>query len=300
MVISLGVTTNAKSIDTRPKQSQILESGTSYLTITAKDQVSLLDVETSKVLQVFKADTTYVHEFALSLDEKVLAIAASGGVFVFEFESGKLISMIPAKHYIYDIDLNRDGSRCLVGTSRDGAAIYDTRTAKQTLHFDYEEGILGVALSPDGTKAVLVGLDQKVLFYDAVNGEKIGDTIEGRWPLCFSRDGKHLAISDSEHAEKSELQILDVNTMKVRDKVPYSGMKKLRAVDGGFIYITCIDKWKAKINAYFLEAKSAEPKLIWSKPQDDDYDLIGADFLPSGKTAVVTDWKYQTSRHSIQ
>lgn len=315
MVLVLSAAARAEKVDTSPMQSYMMRSGASYLTLTAEDQVSLLEVESAKVMRIFKINDSSVHAFAVSSDERILAIAASGGVSVFNLADGRTISKMSVKEYIYDIGLSSDGRSCVIGTYGNGASVFNAETGELRINIGSVASADSVAINPDGSKAAIAKtvvnedgkLEDIVQVFDTSNGKQVGETIEGRTPV-FSLDGCVLAVSASDQKDAArDITMLDVTTLKASHKVAYTArmdrgyrpMKKIRAVEGGFIYVTSTDRWKSHIKGFFLDANTGQTEQVWSKPMSVDSELTGADFLPKGEVAVVTDWQYNTKKISL-
>jgi WD40 repeat protein len=300
VMMCLSISAFAKKVDSTPKQSHIMKSGKNFLSICSKNQVSMYDLNTLKKKVTYTLDTTYIQKFAVSKDEKVLAVAASGGVSFFNISNGELISKIIVNEYIYDIDLSGYGKLCIIGTARNGAIVYFVKSGKQKLHIKHSERVIGVAIHPEGKLAALIGLEEQVQLFNLIDGKKNELSIEGRWPVRFSQDGKYLAISAPDKDKKKKLKLLDIKTMQVNENIRYSRMNTLRAVENGFIYVDGSGKWKTNLKGCFLDTKTLKTKVVWTKPISSNYDLLECDFLPLSEEIVVTDFRFNIKKTPIK
>jgi hypothetical protein len=173
----------------------------------------LWDVDNWKEILSLEGHTSHVVCVVFSPDGKQAASAGEHDhtARIWEVETGKeLVKLEGHTDAVHCVAFSPDGRRVLTGAGgkEEGAVgtdnslrLWDARTGKELRKFEgHDEGIWGVAFSPDGRRALsgsgrftLDSLDTTVRLWDLETGKEL-QRFEGHtqtvWSVAFSRDGR--------------------------------------------------------------------------------------------------------------
>ncbi len=298
-VSSLTPRTHARSIDKSPRQTHILKSGSQFLALESWDRIGLYDIESGKKTRTFSVPSPYIEDYALSGNEKTLAIVGRNGLWIFEFRTAIEITHIPSDVYSYGIAIDAAGAIVATAAYKSGNVyvysvyIYSLPTGRLIANVDAgPEPVVGLALSPDGTSCAFSALDERVYLFEVATGALTETKVSGGGFIHFSSDGKRLAMRSNNSGSAESLRILDVGSYEVKDLGSFRTISKLRATEDGFILVAQSKETQYGVEGHFLLNESTTLQSVWTHSSRL---LDGADFLPNGRKAVKTDFSVETT-----
>jgi predicted NACHT family NTPase len=158
-----------------------------------------------------KTNGYWINRVAFTPDGKQ-AVAAGGAVIVYDLENSKeLYRTLELQNARNGLALSKDGKYFLTGHQRDKVVrLGEVATGKEVQTFEghTQQGVHGVALSPDGTLAASGGDDGTLRLWEVKTGKELrqcqGITDHVR-SLAFSPDGKRVA--SGHYGPKSEFLV---------------------------------------------------------------------------------------------
>jgi WD40 repeat protein len=126
------------------------------------DSVALYRVSDATVIHRF-VGSHFVNLFATTPDEKSLLVVCRGGILsLWNVETGKLVwqqsGWASGLDHVYDASFANNGDSFIVGDYKGQAIIFKTDTGQRRLGIRLPDLLLSVALSPDGSSAMLMCL----------------------------------------------------------------------------------------------------------------------------------------------
>jgi WD40 repeat protein len=169
---------------------------------TAEDGARLLKMPTGKEyrrLPVFGGVT----QFALTQDEKTLAVATPGGMQLWELASGRRRLDFPVNQSgLTHLAFSPDGTLLAGSSGDDTVRLWDTATGKLRRALVGHHGpVHVVAFAPDGERLASGGEDSTIRLWDVRTGEerrRLQGHRAGVTSLCFSRDGTKLISTSND------------------------------------------------------------------------------------------------------
>jgi hypothetical protein len=268
--------------DTRDRPAFLLPRSKQFVVQDAWDSVATYGIKDGEVVHKFPARER-VNKFDVTADEEFLVIAcADGSVGVWELETGNRRwwkgQRATGLNYIYDVSFARDGKSLVLSSEAGYAAIYETQTGLQkgTIRFPPNQtSIMSAALSPDGSRGVLIDLGERLFTFDVGTGLMKDTGLKGAWPVRYSSDGSSVAMRSSNSGRNEKLRIVTIgDNFKVEDIGQFSRVGSIRATsDGGFRAAASVPNAGGTRGIYY-DAKSVEIKEAWSMTRGPtDFDL---------------------------
>jgi WD40 repeat protein len=165
--------------------------------------LTLRDAATGEMLHTFQdVHVDDVVDIDFSPDgRKALSMSSDGGVFLWNVATGAALNSLysPMGQKILSIDFGPDGRTALFGLE-DSMILWDLESGAILRAFaGHEQGVTGVAFSPDGHTALSSSYDGSIILWNVDTGEIlrpfVGHT-DRVWNMAFSRDG-NTALSGS-------------------------------------------------------------------------------------------------------
>lgn len=213
----------------RTRRQEVLRGHSSYVypVVYASDGRFLVSGSWDRTVRVWDGDTgaerhvltghsSRLNGLAPAPDSPRVAAATEGGeLIVWDVEQGSALARASIQRPLASVAWSPDGSTLAVGTARAPAEIilFDALTleARATLA-GHGERVTSLAFDPRGRFLVSGGLDRQVQRWDLRTRERAGQR-DAKLPVhcvCFSHDGRHLAVSGvSGHLETWDPQTLE-------------------------------------------------------------------------------------------
>lgn len=237
-------------------------------------------------------------QIVVSPDSSHVAIAGQNGpVSFFDLQTQKCIwSQYPASSGIIsisDLSFAHDGKSLIVASFGPRAVLFDAATGKRlhTLSAVNDDSLVSAALSPDGSRAAMVGLLGRVQVVDVNSGRCIGQ-FSGASTIRYSSDGRFLATLSNHDGSRPYLRIVPVDPLgKERDLGTREPIARIEpAADGKFRVIT--ERAQGLTKGFVCDPESGQMTPSWEISSH--YIQRLADFDPLRKIAVSTDNDYVT------
>jgi len=157
--------------------------------------VWIWDVDTGAARRFPGPYATFVRDVALSPDGSMFAASSdSNAFFVYDTESGEHVRAFGGGRSC-KLTFSADGTK-LLSAAGDGIYLWSVTTGKQLLELPSHYGARSIALSPDGSLAVIGGAKSTIRLYDTASGQLVR-SLEGStghiYGLAFSPGGALLA-----------------------------------------------------------------------------------------------------------
>jgi WD40 repeat protein len=227
----------------QPRPAVLLESGR-FLAEDSPDSVVLYDGAAGNAVYRFAASS--IHAIAVSPDETRVLIACDDGTLkLCDLRTGATAwSKTPAESglgEVCDADFSRDGKSLVVCDFRGRAVVYDATAGRQVGAVQFppmESHILSASLGPDGSRGVLVDLDEHVFTFDAATGVMRDTGLTGAWPIRFSSDGRFFACRNSNQGLNEQLSVVAVANMTATDVGEFDNIGHIRPTRDGKFLVT--------------------------------------------------------------
>jgi WD40 repeat protein len=161
-----------------------------------QNEIRLLDAETGKELRHFDTNNTLILDFDFSYDGNLLASAGSGGIWVWNVATGKVVCRgvrgATSKKILFSPD-----SKLLASQEERAIRLYETATGKVLPHPQPPFGG-PFAFSPDSKTLAFVHFGQ-IRLWDVASGKELlmfqptREVDSGNFSMAFSPDGRTLA-----------------------------------------------------------------------------------------------------------
>jgi hypothetical protein len=134
---------------------------------------------------------------------------------------------------------------------------------------------MSAALSPDGSKGVLIDLGERLYTFDVGTGVMKDTGWKGAWPVRYSSDGRHVAMRSSNSGRQEQLRIVEVaGELKVTDVGQFGHVGYIRQTNEGGFRATA--EKRSSIGIHW-QPKTAELNEVWKStegPTDFDIDQM--------------------------
>jgi WD40 repeat protein len=290
-------TATATKENTSPRTTIILESSGRFLAQDSWKGVALYKISDLSLIRSFRAKES-VCTFDVTRDEAVVLLGCGdGSLAAWELTSGKLLwEFSPAKsglRYVYDVCFAADGKSVIVCDLQDQALIFESRTGRRIGAVSFPPGqttIFSAALSPDGSRAVVLG-DGSMHVFDTRTGALTNTGVNGYRPVRYSLDGKYIALGGGTSEDDGRLRIVNADDKwAVRDLGRLGHIEHIKPVEGGFIATSSL-KWNALYAGVRCWSESGKIQEVWRLP---GYSLNKTDFTTKDLIGVWTDFRLKT------
>jgi WD40 repeat protein len=113
-------------------------------------EIKMWQVDSGALLRTWKADAAGVAKIKLSPDGQVLASCGQQGTKVWELKTGRLLQLLPGQSDVYSMDFSPDGTLLITASIGGTVKFWDTATWMENRSFKADDGVRGIAVSPDG------------------------------------------------------------------------------------------------------------------------------------------------------
>ena len=209
-------------------------------------EAGLWNPQTNKVIWKEKKSNE-TRNLAASPDGKIALACGDNGLFVRELITGRLLHVLTE----HSVNVNNavflnDGKRVITTSDDATVIVWDTKDWKPIQRMQaQDEGIRGLAVSPNGRYFATGSYDDTVVIWDAASGKaikKLGMFGEAVVSLAFSPDGSKLAVGRGNGL--SDVFVLETNNWKPSSFVSGYGVWNCRMAwspDGKRLVICCDD-----------------------------------------------------------
>jgi uncharacterized protein (TIGR03067 family) len=169
----------------------------------------LWDLETGKEVRHFEGHTWWVYRVAFSPDGKrALSGSPDGTVRLWDVDTGaELRRFRDSKGHVWSVAFSPDGRRVLAGYGGDwlkgtwmpgqenSIRVWDADSGEELARLTgHTDGVMSLAVSPDGRQALSAGADNTVRLWDVGSGKELhcfpGHTLRVM-SVAFTPDGRH-------------------------------------------------------------------------------------------------------------
>lgn len=285
--------------DRSPRPTVLLAGSSRFVAQDSWDGVALYRLSDRSLVHRFRVPAG-VCTFAVTPDEKVLLLAgADGSLAAWDLATAATRwSLSPSRSglsYVDDVCFAGDGRSVIVCNSQDEAFILETATGRRIGVVSFPPGqnnIMSAALSPDGSRGVLVDLLGHVFEFDVATGQMRPTGFTGAGPVRYSVDGRYVALRSDNSGIREQLRVAKAgNGWAVCDLGKFSSIGHIRSVGDGFVATaqmressSCVGVWCLPDNQRLQE--------IWrlSTP-----DRERTDFSTEAMIGVCTDCRLVTN-----
>jgi WD40 repeat protein len=211
-------------VELQPKTTLPAHEGAVTLTAFSGDGKSLSSAGKDGVLKLWSAAdgkerwhlTAHdggVRVLAMTGDGKTLATAGFDGVIRLWDAGGKKLHELPGhKGGVAPLLFTANGEELLSGGADGCVRFWSVRDGKEVNKIDAsKDWITHLSLTPDGKTLATSGNDGSARLWNVETGKE-STTLPQRSSVCFSPDGKRLAVATPNH----QIKLLDADTLEVR------------------------------------------------------------------------------------
>ncbi len=174
--------------------------------------LEVYDVQTGRSVRNLGEQIDPVEHLALSDDGGFLASGGvKGAVKLWDTATGKVAAEFPQKGPLVDLALDGTAQRVLTLAFPNHAVLWEARTGKKLRTPDHlDDRLAAVALTRDGRRALLVGMEKKgalprAILWDTANGKELRSVERGFGDAALSDDGCR-AVLRSERVDTWDLE----------------------------------------------------------------------------------------------
>jgi WD40 repeat protein len=291
----------AKSIDNTPRPTIILKGATKFLAQDGWDSVALYDAANGQPIHRFSAGAR-VEMIDLTADEKSLLVACGdGSLSLWDLATGEnLWRKTPTQTglpSVADACFAWDGRSFVVANFDDAAVVFDSGTGGRIGAATFpprQVDVMSAALTPDGSRGVLIDLDNRVFTFDLRTGAMRDTGVMGASPVRCSADGKYAAFRSSNNGSDDWLRVLTLDANPTFRDVVKLGYIHIRPVEDGDFLATGTRREGGTGSAVGVRCHPAtgEVEEVW-KVQG-GAELARMDFDPGTLRGVYTDFRLVT------
>jgi hypothetical protein len=204
-----GERAEATKIDTSPRPALLVGKAGLLIALKADDRLVAYSLKDGTPLHEFRAGGR-VRSLEVSPDGRSLACSGSGHVAAWDLRSGRrLWHLGPGRsglEYPSDPSFAWDGGSFVV-TGYEGLVVYETTTGReiQTIRL---ESFLSAALSPDGSKGVVVDHEGQLHTFEVATGALKATGVRADGPARYSADGKYVACRSDNSGMDGVLRVV--------------------------------------------------------------------------------------------
>ena len=294
VTLLLAPAAGATSIDTRPRPTLVLPASGQFVARDSWEGVALYRLKDASLVRRFRAGYR-VNKFAVTRDEKTLLIACyDGNLAAFDVATGASCwSLSPRQSGLrggWDVSFSADGQSVVVCGMDELAIVLETRTGRQlgAVRFPPRQmSIMSAALSPDGSHGVLLTLGGTLFAFDVATGRLQDTGVTGAWPVCYSVDGKYIALRSNNSGASEQLRIVTADgNWSVRDLGQFDEIGHIKPLeDGGFLASALAGSREEVSVGVVCWPDRGKLEELWRFRQRGRERM---DFTPDGKVGVST------------
>jgi hypothetical protein len=232
-----------RSPDMSFRPTALLPNSGQFVAQNAWNGVALYRRDDLSLIYSFPAGAA-VCRLAVTPDEGTLLLGCNdGSLSAWDLSTGQKLWAVPSSRngpgIVYDVCCSHDGMSVVVSDSNGQAMTFAVATGRLlgTVRLP-QERVMSAALSPDGSRGVLVTLGEKLIAFDVATGRTQDTGMQGAWPVRYSTDGKYIALR-SDNDWGLYLRVVRTDGWAVQD---FAGFRKpdpiLPTADGGFLATT--------------------------------------------------------------
>jgi formylglycine-generating enzyme required for sulfatase activity len=192
---------------------------------TSDDAVTLWNVQTGEIIQIFEGDTDWLRSIAWSPDGGTIAVGSGASVVLWNAATGEPLQTLGEDLSIltYSVAWSPDGSTIASGDAYGRVLLWDAHTGERlnilTLH-DHTAEINSLAWSPDGSVLASGGglLDGDVILWDTTAGKRLRTLhaydVASVGGVAWSPDGLTIAVAAAEPSANKLIILWDAGTGK--------------------------------------------------------------------------------------
>jgi WD40 repeat protein len=265
-------------IDVRPRPALLVGQAGLLVALKADDCLAAYSLEDGTLAHEFQAGD-WVQAFDVSADGRFLACSGSGHVSAWDLRSGsRLWQLGPPRsglHSAEDVSFAWDGRSFVVSDYPGHAAVYDTRTGREVQAVDSPQTPMSAALSPDGSKGVLVDSEGRLYTFEVADGDLTAVGVRAGWPARYSADGKYVACRSKDSGVLRVVKVGEPPSWKdvpglYPDLIRAAGdgtfLVRVKGAPGGVRYVPATGEseevWNGKKGEAAREAQDFDPGLM--------------------------------------
>jgi hypothetical protein len=294
-----------------PRPAALLTKSGGFIAQNAPNSVALYRVADGRLLHSFAVGGA-ITQIDVTADEELLLITCDDGSLsvwtiatgVRRWQHGRSQSGLS---YIYDGAFAGNGKSLVACDSAGKVAVYDTSTGKRlslTQAGPQYDMTLSAALSPGGSRGVVIGLTEQLFTFDVATGTAQDTSLKGAWPVRYSADGKYIAFRSSNSGSEERLRVVALGKgLKKEDVGELQHIGHIRpTADGGFLVTALAAAKGPDDRALPMESEMVgvrySPKTtqlleLWRLPLDKKAGRR-TDFDPATLLGVSTDFRLIT------
>ncbi len=224
----------------------LLRKSDRFIVNSRPERLRLYRLKDGRLLREFGGEDI-IPAIDVDPNEQFIAAGCSQGrTLVWDLNSGRKIweRKPQGETGAWDVSFAADGKSLVVADRSGRAFIYETSSGRiiRTIKLD-DNHVRSAALSPDGSKGVLVDWERKLRFFDVRTGETRSTGIGAHSRIRYSMDGKYVFFTWRADLlrDRPELFILPANgPLETRSAGPFGitgiALGRLRpTVDGGLL-----------------------------------------------------------------
>jgi WD40 repeat protein len=273
-----------------------------FLAQDAEDSVTLYD---QKGTTIRRFGATFISAIAATSDEKFLLLACyDGQLKLFDLRTGAAIwtkrPMDTGLRFVHDASFAWDGRSLIACDDRGEAFIYDTTTGKQIGAVKFppmQTSILSAALSPDGSKGVLIDAGHQVFKFDTATGEPQDTGLKGFLPIRYSANGRYFSFSSDNPGRNAQLRVTAADGKSCVDAGDFMLIGQIKPTPDGKFLVSAMAEGGSQSDYVGVGAvcdpDNGKVAIVWKMPSLDVQPRT--DFDPEKMLGVCTDYRLVTS-----
>jgi WD40 repeat protein len=293
----------ATTVAAFPRPVHILSRTAEFLTLNRWNSAALVRLSDGKLLREFPVKE-HINNLAVSLDERyVLATCSDGTIQIWEIQSGASVCSTQTstnRSYPYDASFAGDGRSFIVVAHQ--VLVYETVSGRlvREMSFGQETFGLSAALSPDGSKGVVMAHNERLYTFDLAQGNLKSTNVRGHGPVRYSRPGDFVVLRGLDRTPAGPLLLVRMDgSLNVEPVGSFSSIGHVdSALDGGLL-VTSVSpfvqgaKWTT---GWVIDAQLMHAKEVWSL----EGNFHSMTFNPNLMIGVVGDFGRDTKAYDLR
>jgi WD40 repeat protein len=302
----------ATSKETGPKPVVLLPGSGQFVALDSWRGAALYRLRDGSVVHRFRAGGL-VNAMAVTADETVLLLGCDdGSLGAWELATGALLwerlggDDIPG--FVTDASFAGDGRSVVVCDIQGQALVYETQTGRKLGGVrlpPWERSFVSAALSPDGSRGVLVDTAGRLSAFDVATGG-LEDTKVHAWrPVRYSVDGKCIAVAAGNDGLDHLRLVHTDGSWFVRDLGEFVAIGHIKpTADGGFLATAQLrgDNALPRVPDFVVGVQyrpaTSQLEEIW-RIKDRGSHRAAMDFAAGDPIGICTDYRLVTETISL-